>query len=451
MNSYDQYFNNEIELMANDELWRLQNEKFMNQLKYTVENSKFYQEKLRNDGVELQSIQSIDDIRILPFTEKEELRLALLDQPPILGSNQTAKTEDIIRIHSSSGTTGRPSYVGITKKDAALWEEGIARSFWAAGIRPNDIVAHCFNYSMFVGGLANHIGGERLGATMIPIGVGQSKKLITIIQDLGVTAITATPSYVLYLANVVQKEFGLKPSELGIKKIITGGEPGGGIPKTRELIEHIWNAKCFEVMGSVDLHPIMGSECEHQSGMHFLVEDMIFPELIDLKSNQPIPIEEGAKGELILSHLERYVNPILRFKSHDIVEIQGTECQCGRSGFRYKIIGRTDDMLIVKGVNVYPSAFEDVLRNIKELTGEFAILVHKEGVQQEFIDLVVEQKDALNQSRSEALKELIQRKISENLLVKATVTILEPNSLPKSEHKAKRVFKKYLGEYLTIK
>ena len=272
MSLYEQYFNKNIEVISGDELKKQQNEKFLKQWTYTIKNSRFYQEKYRTANVDLTMIKSIDDLKLLPFTEKEELRQALLEQGPKLGSNQAAKMEEIIRIHASSGTTGKPTYVGITKKDAKLWEEGIARSFWAAGIRPNDIVAHCFNYSMFVGGLANHMGGEKLGATMIPIGIGQSKRLINIIQDLGVTTITATPSYILYLAKLVKEELGLEPGDLGVKRIITGGEPGGGIPKTRELIETIWNAQCLELMGSVDIHPIMGSECEYQAGMHFHID-----------------------------------------------------------------------------------------------------------------------------------------------------------------------------------
>ena len=441
-----EFFDSNIETMSHDELKKLQNDKFLKQLSYIVTNSPFYQKKIFDAGISIEDIKSLDDLSKIPYTEKQELREALLQQPPRLGENQTVKDEDLIRIHSSSGTTGRPTYVGLTREDAGLWDQSGARAFWTAGIRPTDMVAHCWNYSMFVGGLANHLGCEATGATMIPIGIGQSNRLVRMIQELGITAINATPSYMMYLANIVRRELGIEPSQLGVNTIIVGGEPGGSVPATRELIETTWNAKCYELMGMVDILPILGAECKHQNGMHFVAPDLVMTEIIDIKTGELLPIEPGVIGEAVYTHLERYANPILRFRSHDVIEILGTECECGRTGYRFRIVGRTDDMLIVKGINVYPSAIEDVLRNMDELTGEFSILLEKEGVQQDNLNIVAEYSNSADPSQLQALKMEIEKKIGEILLFSAKVELVASHSLPRFEHKAKRIYKKYLGE-----
>lgn len=445
-NRYTDLFDHEIERICKDDLQKIQNDKFLKQVTYILQNSSFYQRKFADANISIDDIKSLEDLSKLPFTEKQELRDALLQQPPKLGSNQTVRDEELVRIHSSSGTTGRPTYVGLTEGDAKLWDHSGARAFWTAGIRPTDMVAHCWNYSMFVGGLANHLGCERTGATMVPIGIGQSNRLVQMIQELGITAINATPSYIMYLANIVRKELGIEPSELGISKIIVGGEPGGSVPATRELIETTWDAKCYELMGMVDILPILGAECKHQNGMHFISPDLVMTEIIDIETGELLPIQPGIRGEAVYTHLERYANPILRFRSHDIIEVLGTECECGRTGYRFKIIGRTDDMLIVKGVNVYPSAIEDVLRSMDDSTGEFSILLEKEGVQQDYLNIVVEYSSSVESSQLERLKTQIESKIGEILLFKARVNLVEPNKLPRYEHKAKRIYKKYLGE-----
>jgi phenylacetate-CoA ligase len=446
---YTQLIQTEIEKLNAKEMKELQNQKFLNQLSYVLKNSVFYQKKFQDNNLSVDDIKSIDDITKIPFTEKQELRDALLHQPPRLGTNQTASDVSLVRIHSSSGTTGRPTYVGLTKQDAKLWDETIGRALTIAGIGSTDVVAHCWNYSMFVGGLANHLGGENTGATMIPIGIGQSNRLVRMIKELGITAITGTPSYILYLANVVRKEMGVEPATLGIKTIITGGEPGGGVPATRELIETTWNAECHEVMGMVDIHPMIGAECQHKHGMHFTVLDLVLTEIIDIDTGEILPIAPGVIGEAVYTHLERYANPIFRFRSHDMIEILGTECECGQTGYRYRVVGRTDDMLIVKGVNVYPSAIEDVLRGMDQLTGEFAILLEKEGVQQDYLNIVAEFSNSVDSTQVEILRKEIEKKIAEILLFRANIDLVKPHTLPRFEHKAKRVYKTFLGENIT--
>jgi phenylacetate-CoA ligase len=439
-------FNKEIESMGPMELRSLQEKKFLEQVRYTLEYSPFYQAKFREVGLSAEDIKSLDDIRKIPLTTKQELRDALVAQPPILGSNQCASSEEIVRLHSSSGSTGRPTYVGLTKKDTQLWDESCARAFWANGIRPDDVVAHCWNYSMFVGGLADHMGCEHTGATMVPVGIGASKRLARMIQDLGITAINATPSYIMYLADVVREELGIDPAETSLKKIITGGEPGGAIPATRKLIEETWGAKCCELYGMVDIHPIIGAECEHQQGMHFLISDLVYPEIIDTETGVPLEIKAGVRGEVVYTHIERYANPVLRFKTHDIIEVLGTECECGRKGYRFKVVGRSDDLLIVKGVNVYPSAIEDVLRSMQEMSGHFAIKLEKEGVQQEIINVVAEFTEGF--AGDDGLKRKVEQKIGDILQFRAKVDLVPDKSLPRFEHKAKRVYHIYKGDHI---
>jgi phenylacetate-CoA ligase len=442
-------FNKEFETMSAERVRELQEEKFLKQVNYTLKNSSFYQKKFKDAGLSVEDIRSLDDIVKIPMTEKQELRDALLVQPPVLGENQTANERDIVRIHSSSGSTGRPTYVGITRKDAALWDESCARAFWACGIRPDDTVAHSWNYSMFVGGLADHMGCEYTGANMVPVGIGNSKRLARMIDDLSITAINATPSYIMYLADVIKQELKKDPADTTLKKVVSGGEPGGAIPATRKLIEETWGAKCSELYGMVDIHPIIGAECEHQQGMHFLVGDLVYPELIDIDTGKQLEFKPGARGEVVYTHIERYANGILRFKSHDIIEILGTECECGRTGYRFKVVGRSDDMLIVKGVNVYPSAIEDVLREMKEMTGHFAIQLEKEGVQQDSIRLVAEFADGYNDDLNN-LKQKVERKIGDVLLFQSNVELVPEGSLPRFEHKAKRVYRTYEGDEIPI-
>jgi phenylacetate-CoA ligase len=442
-------FNHEIESMSAENMRELQERKFLKQVEYSFKNSPFYQRKFKEAGLELGDIRSLADITKIPMTTKQELRDALLKQPPLLGENQTAASEDVVRVHSSSGSTGRPTYVGITKKDAELWDESTARTFWACGIRPDDVVAHSWNYSMFVGGLADHMGCEYTGATMVPVGIGNSSRLATMIQDLGITAVNATPSYIMYLADVVKKELGIDPAETSVKKIVCGGEPGGAIPATRKLIEETWNAKCCELYGMVDIHPIIGAECEHQQGMHFLVGDLVYPELFDVETGEQLEFRTGVRGEVVYTHIERYTNGILRFKSHDIIEILGTDCECGRTGYRFKVVGRSDDMLIVKGVNVYPSAIEDVLRNMDDMNGHFAINLEKEGVQQDIINLVAEYSPSYRGDLS-SLKENVQKHIGNKLQFKSVVQLVKEDSLPRFEHKAKRIYRNYKGEFVPI-
>lgn len=443
---WPKYFNQTVETMAPEELRQLQESKLVQQLEYVARNSPFYRQKLRDAGIEVRDIRSLNDVRKLPFTDKSELRDALLQQPPALGSNQAASTEEIVRIHASSGSTGRPTYVGLTKKDSDLWTESCGRAFWSLGIRPDDIVLHAWNYSLFVGGLADHLGCEATGATMIPVGVGQSVRLVHIAQDLGGSAANLTPSYAVYLAQIVRKELELQPADLGLRKIIVGGEPGGGIPATRKQLEDLWAADVREAYGMVDIHPMMGAECRVKDGMHFLTPDLVYPELLDLETGEPMEFRAGARGEVVYTTLEREANPILRFQSHDIIQVHHVgQCECGRTGYRFTVVGRTDDMLIVRGVNVYPSAVEDVLRGIDGLSGHFAILLDKPAPH-DYLDIHVEQAEGAPGERVPELKRYAEDRISELLIFRPNLTIVPPGALPRFELKAKRVYRLYAGE-----
>lgn len=446
---YPPMFAPELEGADPQELQAMQDLALREQVTYVAARSPFYRRKLAAAGVDPERFRGLADLVRLPFTEKEELREALDRTPPMLGENQTASQEEIVRIHASSGTTGKPTYVGLTRQDADYWARSIARAFWCAGIRPNDIVIHAWNYSLFVGGLANHLGGELAGATMVPMGVGQSARLLRTARDLGATAMTGTPSYVKYLAVVVERELGIHPAELGFRRFVVGGEPGGGVPGVRDALEETWRAQVREVYGSVDIHPIVGAECDQKDGMHFLVPDLVIPELLG-SDGTPIPFEPGVEGEIVYTAIRRQATPVLRWRSRDVIRVTGVgRCQCGRTGYRFRVMGRTDDMLIVRGVNVYPSAVESVLKQDPRLTGEFAILLRQPGPQ-EYLEVVAEYRPEVLADQVVQLAEETSRRIKSVLLVSVRLRLVSTGVLPTTEHKAKRVYKLYAGEQLPI-
>lgn len=281
---------------------------------------------------------------------------------------------------------------------------------------------------------------------MVPVGVGQSVRLVRVARDLGATAANLTPSYAIYLAQIVRQELGVDPAELGLQKIIVGGEPGGGIPGTRKQLEETWNADVREAYGMVDIHPMMGGECWVKGGMHFLAPDLVHAELVNIETGEPLEMRPGVRGEVVYTAIEREANPVLRFRSHDVIEVQHVgRCECGRTGYRFTVVGRTDDMLIVRGINVYPSAIEDVLQGIEGLTGHLAILLDKPAPH-DSLDVIVEQATGVSAERLGELKRYAEKRISELLLFRPNLTIVPPGMLPRFELKAKRVYRLYAGD-----
>lgn len=350
----------------------------------------------------------------------------------------------VIRIHSSSGTTGRPSYVGITKHDRDTWIESVARVYWAEGVRPDSIVAMGFGLSFFVGGLPLHDAIEEIGATFIPVGTGASDRLITSIQNLGANQLTCTPSYATYLAEYVRNKFHVEPKTLGIRRIQLGAEPGGGIPAVRQRIQEDWGAIVTEGIGNADVIAVYGAECDERKGMHFLAPDFAILEIIDAESGQSLPLDRPEiQGELVFTHIDRECVPLVRFRTRDRVVIWTEPCPCGRTGVRIRCVGRTDDLLILRGVNVWPSAIKDVLMSIRpRSTGEVQILLTQPGPRVDpplhlRVEYGTDVEDLV------ALKREIEELLRDKLIFTADVELVPPGTLPRFEMKAQLIRKVY--------
>ena len=340
------------------------------QLSYLQRHSTFYQRQWAEQGVSIDAIRTVDDLQRLPFTTKQALRDSLA-AAPLLGLHRAADEADIVQIQASSGTTGSPAYVGLTASDQAHWAEMTARGLHAGGMRRGDRVLHGFSMSKgFVGGIPIYQGVSRTGAVDIPIGAdGGADRLLIAARDARPRCVVGTPNFLLYLASIAPEVVGRPATELGVQRLIVGGEPGGGIAAIREGLQQQWGAMCCEVMGGTDLGCVYWAESDDQRGMYFVAPDHILVELIDPASGEVLPWREGATGELVYTSLQRQASPVLRFRSGDHVVVTAVGGPGGRTTPAIRCFGRTDDMLIVRGINLFPSAVQDVVSGLKPLVG----------------------------------------------------------------------------------
>jgi phenylacetate-CoA ligase len=357
-----------IEAASPAELRRLQTSLLIDQMQYLGRRSDFYRAKFAETGIKLSSIRSLDDLSGLPLTTKDEIRVSLEAHRP-LGSHLAAPLESV-QFQCSSGTSGKPSHVALTSADLADWTEVVRRSLVGMGIRPDDRALHAFGLSRgWVGALPVIEGLQALGAGVIPIGAEPgSTWLLNVLRDLQPSVLLATPSLAIYLGEQAESVVGSPARELTVRRIWTGGEPGGGIPATRARAEELWDAQMREVMGGTDISAVIWAECEQGTGMHFSAPESVYVEMLSLDDQSPVAIEEGAVGELVYTHLRREASPLLRLRHADIVEVVGMDCACGRTGPKIRCLGRTDDMFIVKGVNVYPTAIQDIVMGFRPRT-----------------------------------------------------------------------------------
>lgn len=432
------YYADDFSIPPTDIL-ELQEKKLRRQMAYLFEHSPFYQQKFKAAGIGLEDIQTVADLQKLPFTVKDELRESQKAFPP-LGAHAAVPMERVIRIHSSSGTTGRPTYVGITRHDWNVWTEILARVLYVHGIRPHHRVVFAMGLSFFVGSSMKD-GIERLGATFIPIGTGASNRVIQSIIDLKGDVLFCTPSYATYLAEYCREHFRMEPRELGIQLMSVGGEPGGGLPEIRKKIEQDWGCQVLEAMGNADMAPVLFSECPEGNGMHFVAPDFVICELIDPKTGQSIPLEEGAEGELVYTAIDRECCPLVRFRTRDLVKVWTKPCACGARSFRIRCIGRTDDMLIIRGVNVFPSAIKDVVSSfIPYTTGAIRILLkEKPPLVHPPLPIEVEYQGDLDEGALKELKQKIEEALRAKLIFTADVRLVPKGTLPRFEMKAKLV------------
>lgn len=415
--------------MTFDEVRELQLRKLRAQVAYLAERSVFYRQKLGGRA----DVASLADFATYPFTTKQELRESQAAAPP-LGLHACVEMRDVVRLHASTGTTGRPSWVGVTRRDSDVWTKLTAESFRAQGVRSDDVVVHAAGLTLFVGGLPARDALEYLGATFVPIGTGASEKVIAAMESLGQTVLHSTPSYAVYLAEYARKH-EIDPRSLNVRKLTVGGEPGGGEPAVRERIESAWGAPVTEGLGGSETAPIIWGECEHQQGMHLTGGEWVYAELVDADSGEPVPWETGAEAELVYTALERECCGLLRFRTRDRVRVLGMDCACGRPGPRIRCIGRTDDMLIVLGVNVFPTAIRDIVAELHpRTTGAMQVVLPEPGPKVA-PPLQVEVEHAESPGDLRLLKETVETAIRGRLSVSAQVTLVAPETLPRSEMK----------------
>jgi phenylacetate-CoA ligase len=439
------FLSEKIETMSPEELRPIQEEKFSRQLDYIWENSPFYQKKFEEHGVKRGDIRGPEDLPKLPFTEKDELRKSQEENPP-LGFHCAAPMDDIIRIHSSSGTTGVPTFVGITRHDQRVWTDITARSLFAKSVRPTDVVIHAVGLTFFVGGLPVKDAIEYIGAAFVPIGTGASDRVVMTTKRLGGNVLHCTPSYAQYFADYVKKKQNMEPSELGFKKLVVGAEPGGGVPAVKKRLQEEYQCLLSEGMGNSDAAPIIFGECPAQQGMHFCAQEYIFPELINPDSGEVIEMKDGAEGELVYTLIDRECCPVVRFRTRDRITVFTGPCECGRTSFRIRCIGRTDDMLIVLGVNVFPSAIKDIITSFRpRTTGDMIVLLDKPGPKVG-PPLKVQVECAPGEKDLDALKQELETVLRDKLVFRAEVELVPEGTLPRFEMKANLIRRLYKGE-----
>lgn len=424
-------WNETIECATRDEMKGIQSARLIETIQRIYHNVPGYRSKMQKAGLVPSDIKSLDDLSKLPFTTKQDLR----EHYPF--GMFTVPMSEIVRVHASSGTTGRPTVVGYTRKDLNTWAEVVTRTLVMAGVHRHDVVQVAYGYGLFTGGLGIHYGTENLGATVIPISGGNTQKQIQLMQDFGTTVIACTPSYALHLAEVMD-DMGISPEDLQLKTGIFGAEPWS--ENMRKEIEGKLKLKAIDIYGlSEVIGPGVSCECECQAGMH-INEDHFIPEIIDPETLQPVAT--GKQGELVFSTVTKEGIPLLRYRTRDLTRLIYDKCDCGRTLVRMeKCRGRSDDMLIIRGVNVFPSQIESILLEMSETEPHYLLIVDREG-NLDTLRLLVEVQEQFFSDEIkmlEALRKKITGNIQSTLGVSVDVRLVEPRTIERTAGKAKRV------------
>jgi phenylacetate-CoA ligase len=426
------YWNKEVECMDLGTLRRLQGERLQQSVARAYENVPFYKKKLDEAGVSPRDIRSIDDITKIPFTTKDDLR----DNYPF--KLFAAPLEEIVRIHASSGTTGKQTVVGYTRNDIEVWSEVMARTLGAGGTTKGDIVQNAYGYGLFTGGLGAHYGAEKIGASVVPISGGNTKRQLQIMEDFGSTVLCCTPSYALYLGEAAAEQ-GMDMSKLPLRAGFFGAEPW--TDSMRREIEDKLKIDALDIYGlSEVIGPGVSYECMEKAGLH-VNEDHFFPEIIDPVTGEQMP--DGSKGELVFTCITKEALPLLRYRTRDITFLHDSPCECGRVFRRMnRVLGRTDDMLIIRGVNVFPSQIETVLVDIEGTEPHYLIVVDREPGRMDEMEVWVEVSPSMVSDevrRLESLEKTIVKELETALGIGLQVRLVEPKTIARSEGKAKRV------------
>lgn len=428
------YWNKIIETMPREELVSIQNDRLKSMIRRIYHNVPFYRNKFQEIGLFPEDIKGIEDLHKLPFTTKQDMR----DNYPY--GLFAADINDIVRLHASSGTTGKPTVVGYTRKDINNWAEVCARSLVAAGGTAHSVIQIAYGYGLFTGGLGLHYGAEHLGASTIPISSGNTDRQVMLMKDFNTTLLACTPSYALYLADALE-DAGISPEELDLESGIFGAEPWSENMRTE--IEKKLDISAHNIYGLSEIcGPGVASECSCKEGMH-VWEDHFVPEIVDPATLEPLPY--GSTGELIFSSISKEGIPLLRYRTRDLTVLNNEMCSCGRTHVRMgRVMGRTDDMIIIRGVNVFPSQIEDVLLEIGGIEPHYQLIITREGTL-DYLEVLVEVTEELFSDKiknMETLSNTISQKLNSVLQLSAKITLVEPRSIPRSEGKANRVIDK---------
>ena len=425
------YWNKEIECMPPEEIKKLQLGMLQKLIANLYEKNQFYRNKMVQKGVKPEDIKTLEDITKLPFMYKQDLR----DNYPT--KMFTVPNDQVVRYHVSSGTTGKPTLVGYTRNDLDYWSEALARSLTSCGVTNDDVMQISYGYGLFTGGLGAHYGAERVGATVLPTGTGNTERQIELMQDLGVTAIACTPSYLIHMIDVAKGKGVDIKKDTKLKRAFLGAEPW--TEGMRKHIEQSTGIKAYDIYGMSERAGPMYTECEERAGIH-IPWDIMYVEVIDPETEQPVP--KGQKGELVVTMLRKEAFPLVRYRVKDVTSIIEEPCKCGRTSLRIaRITGRTDDMLIIRGINVFPSQVEHTLLQIPEVSSHYMIVVDRIN-SLDVMTLQVELKPEAFSDKVEdmnAIMKKVEYEMKKYLNIAVKVDLREPGSLPRFEGKSKRV------------
>jgi phenylacetate-CoA ligase len=425
-------FNPECECLEGQLRKKLQLANLKNLVEMLYARVPFYRDKMNRQGLQPRDIHSLEDLRKLPFTTKDDLR----DNYP--HGLRACPADRIVEVHMSSGTTGKPVVDEYTNKDIDIWRESMSRTMAAAGCTRDDIVQNCYGYGLFTGGMGAHYGAFNIGAEVIPMSSGNTGRQLMVMQDFGSTMLTCTPSYALYMAEEAA-DAGIDLHSLPINKGCFGAEPWS--ENMRKEIEARYGMKAYDIYGLTEIiGPGVAFECEAQDGLH-INEDLFYPEIIDPDTGEPVPV--GEKGELVFSTLTKEGTPLLRYRTRDITYLMSEPCTCGRTTMRmHRLFGRTDDMLIIRGVNVFPSQIEHALIEIEGTEPQYLIVVSRGDDHLDEMELQVEVKKEFfsDEVKSlEGLRSRIENVMKSKLQIAVKVKLVEPKTIERSVGKAKRV------------
>jgi phenylacetate-CoA ligase len=428
------HFQRELETLPWERVQALSFERLQRQLERVYALSPHYRRKLDAAGVSPGDVRHPDDLARIPFFEKDEERACQQRRPP-LGDHLCADPAEVVRVHASSGTTGVPTLFALTAADLVTWDRVMGRTFHTMGMRREDVFCILGNLSMFVGGVPALTAASAVGACSVPVGAtAGTERTLELIRLMRTTVMGATPSFAVYLGELVERILGIRAAELGLRRLMVGGEPGGQIPAVRRQISEVWGCPVRDVMGMGEFAGVMWAESDDEAGMHFCGQAELHLELIDPDSGEPKPFEDGAQGELVYSAVEREATPLLRFRSHDHVLVRMGATPSGRTSPRITTLGRTDDMLLVRGINVFPSAVRDVVASlVPDTTGHIRILVRGSGpLVSPPLPIEVEVATALPAESHDGLRDRLHALIRERLHFTPEVRLIPEGTLPRT-------------------